>query len=90
MFLLDTAKASLQREWVGGFSVWETRSAGNSSSGGVCMKAETVPLPKALAWGPGRLKDIGLPLDSHVLEGIGLAVPVPEQEEPGYYEGFCE
>lgn len=41
-------------------------------------------------WGPGGLKDIGLPLDPHVLEGISLAVPVPEQEEPDYYQGFCE
>lgn len=66
---------------MGGFSVWETRSAGKSSSGGVCMRAKTMLLPQAPAWGPGGLKDISLPLDPHVLEGISLAVPVPEQEE---------
>lgn len=65
--------------------MWETHSAGNSSSSGMCMKAKTVPLPQALVWGQGGLKDISLSFDPHVLEGISLAVPVPEQEEePGY------
>ena len=63
----------------------------NSSSGGVCRKAKTALLPQAWARGPGGLKDISLPLDPHVFEGISLAVPVPEQEkERDYYQGFCD
>lgn len=41
-------------------------------------EAKTVPLPKRW-WGPGGLKDVGLPLDPHVLEGVCLAVPVTGQ-----------
>lgn len=43
------------------------------------MKAKTVPLPKRW-WGPGGLKDVGLPLDPHVLEGVRLAVPVIKEK----------
>lgn len=46
----------------------------------MCMKAKTVPLPQALVWGQGGLKDISLSLDPHILEGISLAVPVIKEE----------
>lgn len=87
---LDTGEASLQRERVGvsrcrRHIVQETRAAA------VCARKQDSAATTALARGPRGLKDIRLPLDPHVLEGISLAVPVPgQEEEPGHYQGLCD
>lgn len=59
--------------------MWKTQGTGTDVAL-VCVEAKMVRPPRGWSGvGTQELKDVGLPLYPHVLEGIGLAVPVPGQ-----------
>lgn len=59
-----------------GFSAWKTLQELEQQW---CVpEVKTVLLPQHCQRAQG-LEDVGLPLDAHILEGISLAVPIPEQ-----------
>lgn len=71
---LEYSEAYLQ-EWVG-FSAWKTLQ--ELEQQWYVPEVKTALLPQHCQRARG-LEDVGFPLNAHILEGISLAVPIPEQ-----------